>query len=272
VIRDSSLCLLPRRLLVALVLALLQAGCVSSLVYFPDPVVRPIPEQVGLSPEWAFFQAEDGVRLSAWYLPRADARGTVLFLHGNGGNVSHYVPSLALFNRLGYSSLILDYRGYGRSEGAPSEQGTYRDARAAWQHLVQTRRIPPDAIVVWGRSLGGAIAAWLARERNPRLLVLESAFTALRDVAEHLYPWAPTRLLGDRYPTEAFLREVRAPVLVIHSPDDELAPYAHGVRLLERASPPKRFLRIRGRHNTPQYDGLTPELLDPRTWGATAAR
>jgi pimeloyl-ACP methyl ester carboxylesterase len=262
-----------RLLIAALLIACLQAGCASSLVYFPDPEVRRIPEQVGLSPEWAFFQAEDGVRLSAWYLPRADARGTVLFLHGNGGNVSHYVPSLALFHRLGFSSLILDYRGYGRSEGTPSEHGTYRDARAAWRHLVEAHRIPPAAIVIWGRSLGGAIAAWLAREHAPRLLVLESAFTSLRDVAQHLYPWAPTRLLiGNRYPTEALVGEVRAPILVMHSPDDELAPYAHGRRLFERAAPPKRFLPIRGRHNTPLYEGLSSETLDPRTWGQTAGR
>ncbi|MFB3817169.1 MAG: alpha/beta hydrolase [Candidatus Methylomirabilales bacterium] len=259
------------RRLLALLVACLQIGCVSSLIYFPDPVVRPIPDPVGLSPEWAFFQAEDGVRLSAWYLSSPGARGTILFLHGNGGNVSHYVPSLALFHRLGFNGFILDYRGYGRSEGTPSEQGTYRDARAAWRHLVEARGIPPDAIVIWGRSLGGAIAAGLARGRAPRLLVLESAFTSLQDVAADLYPWAPTRLLlGSRYPTEAFLREVRAPVLVMHSPDDELAPYAHGLRLFERASPPKRFLPIRGRHNTPQYDGLTPEVLDPRTWAPTA--
>jgi fermentation-respiration switch protein FrsA (DUF1100 family) len=180
---------------------------------------------------------------------------------------------MALFHRLGFSALVLDYRGYGKSEGRPSEEGTYRDARAAWRHLVEARGTPPDAIVVWGRSLGGAIAAALARERTPRLLVLESAFTSLREVAAHLYPWAPTGLLlGNRYPTEGFLRQVRSPVLVMHSPDDELAPYAHGLRLFERASPPKRFLPIRGRHNTPEYAGLTPETLDPRTWGPTAGR
>ncbi|HSB68356.1 MAG TPA: alpha/beta fold hydrolase, partial [Candidatus Methylomirabilis sp.] len=192
----------PLRRLFPLLVAAAQAGCVSSFLYFPDKEIRAIPEQLGLTPRWEFFEARDGVRLSAWYVPKTDARGVVLFLHGNGGNVSHYLQALAMFSRLGFGSFILDYRGYGRSEGTPSEQGTYLDAEAAWRYLVRTLHIPPDSIVVFGRSLGGSIAAWLAREHTPRMLVLESAFTSLRDVAADLYPWAPTRLLtGDMYDT-----------------------------------------------------------------------
>ena len=259
----------PLRWLFPLFIAAVQAGCVSSFLYFPDKEIRAIPERLGLTPRWEFFEARDGVRLSAWYVPKTDARGTVLFLHGNGGNVSYYLEALALFSRLGFSSFILDYRGYGRSEGVPSEQGTYLDAEAAWQYLVRTLGIPPDSIVVFGRSLGGSIAAWLAREHTPRMLVLESAFTSLRDVAADLYPWFPTRLLtGDMYNTEEFLQGVRCPVLVVHSPDDEIVPYAHGLRLFERARGPKRFLRIRGGHNTAEYAPLTYGLLDARTWGS----
>ncbi len=272
-------CLMPRicawllRLLCPLLVAVLHTGCVSSLLYFPDKEIRAIPEQLGLSSEWAFFEAQDGVRLSAWYVPKQNARGVILFFHGNGGNVSHYLQSLALFSRLGFSSFILDYRGYGKSEGTPSEQGTYLDAEAAWQHLVRTMGIAPDKIVVWGRSLGGSIAAWLARKNTPRMLVLESSFTALGDVAADLYPWAPTKLLvGDMYSTERFLQEVRCPVLVIHSPDDDIVPYTHGRRLFERAKPPKRFLEIRGRHNSGQYESLTSEVLDERRWGLSHDR
>jgi fermentation-respiration switch protein FrsA (DUF1100 family) len=238
---------------------------VSSFVYFPDREVRAIPEQLGLSPQWVFFEAQDGVRLSAWYLPKEDSRGVILYFHGNGGNVSHYVQALALFSRLGFGSFILDYRGYGQSEGTPSEKGTYLDAEASWQYLVRTRNIPPDDILVWGRSLGGSIAAWLARRHTPRMLVLESSFTSLRDMAARLYPWAPTRLLlGDMYSTETFLEDVRCPVLVIHSPADELVPYAQGLRLFDRAKQPKRFLRIGGGHNSPDYESLTSAVLDDR--------
>ena len=256
------------RFLVLLLLASAPAGCVSSLIYFPERDIRAIPERLGLSPQWVFFEARDGVQLSAWYVPMQDARGTILFFHGNGGNVSHYVQSLGLFARLGFSSFILDYRGYGRSAGTPSERGTYLDAEASWQYLVRTLGIPADRIIVYGRSLGGAIAAWLARRHTPRLLVLESAFTSLGNVAAELYPWAPTKLLlGDRYDTETFLQEVECPVLVIHSPDDEIVPYTEGLRLFARAKPPKHFLAIQGRHNSPDYASLTGAVLDERTWG-----
>jgi fermentation-respiration switch protein FrsA (DUF1100 family) len=255
--------------LAALLLALLLQGCVSSLIYFPDREIHPIPAGTGLAPRWVFLEAKDGVRLSAWYLPPQTAeRGVVLFLHGNGGNVSHYADALARFDRLGFGSFAPDYRGYGRSEGTPSEAGLYRDAEAAWEHLVHTLGIPPKRIVIYGRSLGGAVAAWLTRSRSPRLLVLESSFTSLRAVAARLYPWAPTGLLlGEMFDTEGFVREVRCPVLVIHSPDDEIVPYAHGLRLFERAKPPKRLLEIRGGHNSGRYDSLTPDDLEPSRWG-----
>lgn len=261
------------RFLFPLFVAALPIGCVSAFLYFPDKEIRATPEQLGLPSQWVFFEAQDGVRLSAWYVPKEEARGVILFFHGNGGNVSHYLQSVALFNRLGFSSFILDYRGYGKSGGTPSERGIYLDAEASWQYLVRSMDIPPDRIVVYGRSLGGAVAAWLARKHAPRMLVLESAFTSLRDVAADLYPWAPTRLLvGDMYRTEAFLQEVRCPVLVIHSPDDEIVPYAHGLRLFERANPPKRFLEIRGRHNTGRYESLTPEVLDAGSWAVVPGR
>jgi pimeloyl-ACP methyl ester carboxylesterase len=257
--RRADLCLL--------FLAVLQGGCVSWLIYFPDRVIRITPEQLAPAARWVAFEAEDGVRLTAWYVPQEPAHGTVLFLHGNGGNVSHYTDALALFGSLGYSSFALDYRGYGESAGRPSEQGTYRDAEAAWRHLVDVMGVPPSDIVIFGRSLGGAIAAWLAGKHSPRLLVLQSAFTSLADAAATLYPWAPARLLvGDRYDTQAFLREVQCPVLVIHSPDDEIVPYADGRRLFELARPPKRFLEIQGRHNSARYDQLTADHLDPATW------
>jgi fermentation-respiration switch protein FrsA (DUF1100 family) len=245
----------------------MQVGCTSWLIYFPERELRVMPEQLAPPAEWVYFDASDGVRLSAWYVPTEHPRGIILFLHGNGGNVSHYAGAAVLFGTLGYSTFILDYRGYGRSAGSPSEQGTYLDAEAAWRHLVEVMGTPPSSIVVHGRSLGGAIAAWLARKHTPRLLVLESSFTSLADIAAKLYPWAPVRLLvRDRYDTETFLRGVRCPVLVIHSPDDEIIPYAHGRQLFEQARPPKRFLEIQGRHNRGRYDALTSELLDPATW------
>lgn len=164
------------RLLFLLLVAAAHTGCVSSFIYFPDREVRPIPEQLAISPRWVFFEAQDGVRLSAWYLPQEEARGTILFFHGNGGNVSHYAQALAMFSRLGFGGFILDYRGYGQSEGTPSERGTYLDAEASWQYLVRALNIPPDDIVVWGRSLGGidrrlACPETYAADADPGVLV-----------------------------------------------------------------------------------------------------
>ncbi len=268
--RTTSAPLVPLlfRLLLLLPLALLPVGCLSSFIYYPDEKITELPPELGLSPQWVFFTAADGVRLSAWYVPRENPRGLILFFHGNGGNVSDYADSLALFRDLGYASLIVDYHGYGRSEGLPSEKATYLDAEAAWQYAVKTMHVAPRDIVVWGFSLGGPIAAWLARTHDPGMLVLESSFTRLSDAVAHLYPWAPSRLLiGDRYSTETYLDQVQCPVLVIHSPEDEVIPYALGRHLFERANPPKRFVQIQGRHDTGDFRRLTPEVLDYRMWG-----
>src|SRR5512138_2287078 len=146
---------LPLRLLLLLPTAVLPAGCLSSFIYFPDREIRPIPARLELRPEWAFFTAADGARVSAWHVPREGARGLVLFFHGNGGNVSHYTEALARFHALGYASLIVDYHGYGKSEGTPSESATYLDAEAAWTYLTAALKIPPGDVIVWGRSLGG---------------------------------------------------------------------------------------------------------------------
>ncbi len=255
------------RLLLLLSIAPLPVGCVSSFIYFPDREISAPPPELGLSPEWVFFTAPDGVRLSAWYVAGEKPRGLILFFHGNGGNISDYSDSLALFRDLGYASLAVDYHGYGRSGGVPSETATYLDAEAAWQYAVGPLQFAPRDVIVWGFSLGGAIAAWLARAHDPGMLVLQSAFTRLRDAAAHLYPWAPTKLLvGDRYSTETFLDDVRCPVLVIHSPDDETIPYALGQRLFDRAKPPKRFLQIRGGHDTGDLRAVIGEPLDYRMW------
>ena len=134
----------------------------SHLLYFPYRTLSQTPAAVGLAYEDVSFQAADGVVLSGWFVPSQRARGVLLFCHGNAGNMSHRLDSLQIFHRLGLSTFIFDYRGYGRSEGQPTEQGTYLDAEAAWTYLVHTRQLAPTEIIVFGRSLGGAIAAWLA--------------------------------------------------------------------------------------------------------------
>jgi fermentation-respiration switch protein FrsA (DUF1100 family) len=218
------------------------------LLYLPTQVLDATPGDIGLDHEELCFTTADQVRLHGWWIPAPNARHTLLFMHGNAGNIAGRLPSLRLFHDLGLSVLIFDYRGYGRSAGAPDEQGTYRDARAAWDALV-ARGIPPERIVLFGRSLGGAIAANLAADVAAAALIVESSFTSAADLAAALYPWLPARaLLRFRYDTRARLRERSCPLLVVHSDEDELIPYSHAMELYEAASPPKSLLTMHGRH------------------------
>lgn len=147
--------------------------------------------------------------------------------------------------------LIFDYRGYGRSEGSPSEAGTYQDAEAAWKHLVETRKVPPERIVVFGRSLGGAVAAHLAHKHTPGALILESTFTSAPDMGAKLYPFFPIRwLCRFSYDTQSIIGEIRCPVLIVHSSDDEMVPYEFGQALYQAAGGDKRMLTINGSHNS----------------------
>jgi uncharacterized protein len=216
----------------------------------PLAQIASTPEVRGLAYEDVTLTTADGLALHAWYLPHPAPRGVLLFCHGNAGNISHRLDSLQIFHRLGLAVLIFDYRGYGRSEGSPSEDGTYRDAEAAWRHLVEERGVAPAQIVLFGRSLGAAVAAELASRHTPGALILESAFTSVPDLAAELYPFLPARRLARfRYDAQSALRGVAAPVLIVHSPEDEIIPIHHGRRLYDAAAEPKAFLEIRGDHN-----------------------
>jgi hypothetical protein len=220
------------------------------LLYFPMRALVATPQAAGMDYESVTLRTEDGVALHGWFVPAEGARGTLLFFHGNAGNISHRLDSLAIFHRLGLSTLIVDYRGYGQSEGKPTEEGTYLDAEAAWRHLTETRGIAPERVVVFGRSLGGAVAAHLAANHRPAALIVESGFVSVPDLAAGLYPWLPVRLLSRfRYDTAGAMARAECPVLIVHSPEDEIVPYAQGRALFDRAREPKRFLELRGGHN-----------------------
>jgi len=245
---------------VLLSIALAYAGVLAavyfgqaSLLYFPGIPSRELtatPLDIGLAYEDVELVAEDGVRLHGWWIPHPQPRAALLHLHGNAGNVSHRLKLIRIFHDLGLAVLIFDYRGYGRSQGKPTEEGTERDTLAAWRHLTEVRKMPPAQIVLHGQSLGAALAAWLAAREQPGALILESAFTSVPELAAELYPWLPARRLARfRYATREHLNTVRCPVLVIHSPEDEIIPYVHGRRLYDAAPRPKAFLTLRGDHN-----------------------
>ncbi len=222
----------------------------SHYVYYPERVLSADPSSIGLNFESVSFETTDGVQLSGWFVPSDNARGVILFCHGNAGNISHRLESIQIFHRLGLDILIFDYRGYGQSEGTPDEYGTYRDAEAAWRYLIEECQVDPNEIIVFGRSLGGAIAAWLAQAQTPGALILESTFTSVPDIAAKLYPYLPVRLLSRfKYDTAEYLDEVDCPVLIVHSRDDEIMPFSHGRQLFGMAKEPKEFLEISGTHN-----------------------
>lgn len=228
----------------------------DNLAYYPEigREIHSTPRDHGLDFEALTLATADGEQLDAWFIPSPQARGVALILHGNAGNMSHRLDTIAMFHRLGYGVLIFDYRGYGRSTGKPSEQGFYLDAQSAWAYLTGQRGIAPGRIVLFGESLGGAVAAWLAArestQKPPGTLVLSSVFTSAPALAADLYPWLPTRwLVRLRYDTRAALAQTNCPVLVAHSPEDEIIPFRHGQALFEAAAEPKAFLQLAGGHN-----------------------
>jgi len=225
----------------------------ARLIYFPNiggGFAGATPSDIGLSYEDVVFKTSDGLLLHGWYVSTDQERGVVLFFHGNAGNISHRLDSIAIFHGLGFPVFIIDYRGYGRSEGKTDEQGTYRDAEAAWLHLIEDRGIDPGKIIIFGRSVGASIAAWLASRTNPAALIIESAFTSAPDLGRHHYWFLPVRALARiRYDTQSYIERVSAPTLVVHSADDEIVPFVNGKKLFARAREPKAFVEIHGGHN-----------------------
>lgn len=221
----------------------------TRLVYVPWPVIENTPAELGLLYEPVRLQTSDDLTITGWWVPSAEPRGTVLFLHGNAGNISSRLDQVEFLNSLRLNILVIDYRGYGESEGQPSEAGTYRDAEAAWVYLTETRSLPAEEIVIFGRSLGGGVATWLAWKYPPRALILESTFASLTDVAAHHYPFFPVRrLIQIHYPSIERIPDIRVPLLIIHSPDDTLIPVENGHRLYAAANEPKQFVEITGGH------------------------
>jgi len=225
----------------------------AKMIFYPNIPSRKLtssPADIGLEYESVSINTSDQVTLHGWFVPASEEKGALLFFHGNAGNISHRLDSLKIFHGLGLSTLVIDYRGYGRSQGAISEHGTYLDAEAAWNYLTEIKNISPQKIVVFGRSLGAAIAAYSAEKHMPGALILESAFTSVPDMAAKLYPIFPVRLLSRfQYNTRQFLISVKCPVLIIHSPDDEIIPFENGLQLYRSAREPKRILKIKGGHN-----------------------
>ena len=211
----------------------------NRLLFFP---ARGLDIQPARSHADVSFTASDGVPLHGWWVPADRApRGHVLFLHGNAGNIGDRVPHVSLLAEAGFDVLAFDYRGYGRSGGRPSEQGTYLDARAALAALLAHDGVAPERVLYVGESLGGAIALELALHAPPAGLVLQSTFTSVRDMARVHYPAIPRAAVPDAYPSLSRIGRLGSPVLLLHGARDEIVPLIYGEALYLAAPEPKRL-------------------------------
>ena len=221
-----------------------------SMVFYPLKDIEATPKDWGMNYESVNLKLSDDENISAWYLPHPEAVKTILFFHGNGGNISHRGDSIYIFHKLKLNVLIIDYPGYGESDGTPSELGLYQSADAAWMYLTKNKKLNPDRVIIFGRSLGGAVAVDLASRVKAGGLILESTFSSVRDILNIVMPKL-SHFIYLRYSMDSInkLKTIDMPVLVIHSPEDTVIPFELGVKLFQGVQSEKDFLQLQGGHN-----------------------
>ena len=224
----------------------------EQLVYnpnYPERELKYSPISQGMEHTDVYFTTADQVKLHGWFVKNDSSELVALICHGNSGNISHRIDTMRMFYELGMSVFIFDYRGFGLSEGHPSEHGTYSDVEAAWQYLME-QGIKPEQVVVKGRSLGGAIASYIAHRHTPLGLIVDSSFASIHKLGQNMFPIFPANILVRyKYPHEEFISQVQCPVLIFHSLNDELIPYTHGKMLYRAVKTPKTFVPLYGGHN-----------------------
>jgi len=223
-------------------------------LYHPDQEIPETPKNLGIAFEEINFKTADGQLLNGWFVPAKDAQATVLYCHGNAGNIYHRLHKVKFFHEMGMNFFIFDYRGFGKSSGKPAEKGLYKDARAAYDYLVSRNDVDKKKIVVYGKSLGGPIAADLCVNRQASALILEGSFASVVLRAQQLYPFLPMKvLITQKYDTLAKVKNLRIPKLIAHGRQDEVISFHHGEILFTAAAEPKQFLSFDGSHNDDLY-------------------
>ena len=252
----------------ALFTLLTACGIEERLIFHPSAAIARTPRQVGLEFEDVFFTAGDGVRLHGWFVPHRGARSTLVWFHGNAGNISHRVDNIKLLHdKVKVNVFIFDYRGYGRSEGRPSETGTYRDGEAALDLLRAKVGAHAGKIILFGRSLGAAVAVEMATRFDSQGLILESPFISVAEMARVVLPYLPVgALLRSRYDVGSKIKNIGVPLLVLHGDRDEIVPLSHGKAVFDAAPEPKKFFVIAGAGHNDTYivggDGYFGQLRD----------
>jgi fermentation-respiration switch protein FrsA (DUF1100 family) len=218
-------------------------------LYFPLRAIEATPEDIHLDYEDFSIKTKDRVQITGWFIPATRPRATVLFCHGNGGNISHRLEKIKLLNNLSVDVLIFDYRGYGMSTGRPSEHGLYLDAEAAYAYLVTNKQVHPEKIIVFGESLGGAVAVDLATKHKTGGIIIEGMFTSVQAMAQRYLPFIPSFIISSRFDSLQKIKHVTSPALLFHSIEDEIVPFEFGTQLFNAAKEPKKFIELRGGHN-----------------------
>jgi uncharacterized protein len=225
-------------------------------IYFPVKEITNTPRNVGLGYQEVYFYTSDQNKIHGWFIPRQGAQFTILFSHGNAGNIGHRLDKVLMLHDLGFNIFIYDYRGYGKSRGFPSEKGFYRDIRAAYNYLLEKKDISYNDIVLYGESIGGAVSVELASRMPVRALITENVFTSIKDMAEITFPLIPYFIFSSRFNSLEKIQNIACAKLIIHSFDDEIVPFEQGKSLFDAAASPKVFLRLRGGHNTAFWDSV----------------
>ena len=220
------------------------------MIFVPGRKVFATPASYKIDFEDLYLKTDTGATINAWYVPAKDAKYTVLFCHGNAGNIANRLETAVFYHNNGYNFMVFDYPGYGKSTGKPSDKGLLSASDMAWKYLTETRKIDSKSIIVVGRSLGGSAASYLAAKYDPAMLCLEATFVSVKEAAKDVVPFLPVGLICRVHlPTGENLKKVKCPVLLIHSPHDEVINYRHGERLFKIAPEPKEFHTLKGGHN-----------------------
>ena len=223
-------------------------------IYFPSSLIETTPRDFGLMFEDIMLKTEDGIDISAWFIPAKDAVVTVIFCHGNGGNISHRLDKIRFFNNLNLNVIVYDYRGYGKSTGSPCEKGLYFDTKAVYNYLRNDKKIAPDKIIVFGESLGSTVAVDLISKEDTAGVIIEGGFSSAPDMARYMYPLIPSFIFSIKFNSTAKIKGLKIPKLFFHSKSDEIVPYALGRKLFDAADNPKEFVDILGAHNMAFFD------------------
>jgi len=219
-------------------------------VFFPSKGLGASPADIGLTFRDVYLNTKDGVQIHGWFLPHQEAKYTLLFCHGNGGNLSGRLDKILILHEAKVNIFIIDYRGYGLSSGKPKESGIYLDAKAGYDYLISKKNIKPEQIILYGESLGAAVTIDLASRDTVGGLIAEGAFSSGRDIGKVFYPYVPKFILPNIFDSLGKINKIKVPKLFLHSAGDEVVPIKLGEKLYRAAPEPKYFVEVSGGHNS----------------------